>query len=127
MPDVSAAASSFPGWPIVNGGHWIVDGGTSAAAPLVASAMAVISANLRRRHLPPIGPADGLFYYLARHQPAALWDVVYGDNRFFRSIPGHRAKRGYDLASGLGVPEFAQVARELPAPAPAQRPASGLG
>jgi subtilase family serine protease len=127
VPDVSAAASSFPGWPVVNGGHWTLDGGTSAAAPLVASAMAVISANLRRRHLPPVGPADGLFYYLARHQPSALWDVIHGNNSFLHSIPGHHAKRGYDLASGVGVPNFAQVARELPAPAPTHRPASGLG
>jgi subtilase family serine protease len=127
VPDVSAAASGFPGWPVVNGGHWTVDGGTSAAAPLVASAMAVISANLRGRHLPPVGPADGLFYYLARHQPSALWDVIHGNNSFLRSIPGHHAKRGYDLASGLGVPEFAHLARELPSPAPTHGPASGLG
>lgn len=104
-----------------------MDGGTSAAAPLVASAVAVISANLRRRHLPPVGPADGLFYYLARHQPRALWDVIHGNNSFLRSIAGHDAKRGYDLASGVGVPNFAKVARELPVLAPTHRPASGLG
>ena len=32
-PDVSAAASSFPAWPVVLGGHWVTDGGTSASAP----------------------------------------------------------------------------------------------
>lgn len=127
VPDVSAAASSFPGWPVVLGGNWVVDGGTSAAAPLVASAMAVISANLRRHHLPPIGPADGLFYYLARAQPDSLWDVVQGNNGFFPSIPAHFAKRGYDLASGLGVPQFAQIARHLPPPGPILGPVSGLG
>ena len=72
VPDLSAAASSFPGWPVVLGGHWTVDGGTSAAAPLVAAAMAVVSADLQRQHLPPVGPADGLFYYLARCRPGAL-------------------------------------------------------
>jgi hypothetical protein len=114
----------------VLGGHWELDGGTSAAAPLVASAMAVLSSDLERRHLPPVGPADGLFYYLAAHQPSALWDVVHGNNGFFPKVPARFAKRGYDLASGLGVPQFAQIARLLPSPAPASPlpgPTSGLG
>src|ERR1700729_778792 len=116
VPDVSAAASSFPGWPVVLGGPWTVDAGTSAAAPLVAAAMAVVSADLQRQHLPPVGPADGLFYYLARCRPAALWDVVDGNNGFFRKVPARYAKPGYDLASGLGVPQFAQVAQLIPSP-----------
>jgi hypothetical protein len=77
-----------------------------------------------------VGPADGLFYYLAAHKPNALWDVVHGNNGFFRNVPARYAKRGYDLASGLGVPQFAQIARLLPsaasAPAPAPRPRSPL-
>lgn len=116
VPDLSAAASSFPGWPVVLGGHWTVDGGTSAAAPLVAAAMAVVSADLQRQHLPPVGPADGLFYYLARCRPGALWDVVKGNNGFFQKVPARYARPGYDLASGLGVPQFAQVAQLIPSP-----------
>ena len=115
-PDVSAAASSFPGFPIVLGRNWIVDGGTSGAAPLVASAMAVISANLQRRHLPPVGPANGLFYWLAKHCRGTFWDVIHGNNGFMRKVRAQRAKRGYDLASGLGVPQFARVAAAVPAP-----------
>lgn len=111
VPDVAAAASTFPGWPVALGGTWLIDGGTSAAAPLVASAMAILSADLIRRHLPAIGPADGLFYYLARHRPSAFWDVVHGNNGFFATVPAHVARRGYDLASGLGVPQFAEIAR----------------
>jgi len=116
VPDVSAAASSFPGWPVVLGGHWTVDGGTSAAAPLVAAAMAVVSSDLQRQQLPPVGPADGLFYYLARCRPSALRDVVQGNNGFFRKVPARYAKPGYDLASGLGVPQFALLAQLIPPP-----------
>jgi kumamolisin len=116
VPDVSAAASSFPGWAVVLGGHWAVDAGTSAAAPLVAAAMAVVSVDLQRHHLPPVGPADGLFYALARCRPSAFWDVVRGNNRFFSKVPARYAKRGYDLASGLGVPQFARVAQLIPPP-----------
>ena len=115
VPDVSADASSFPGWPVVLGGHWVIDAGTSAAAPLVAAAMAVVSADLQRQHLPPVGPADGLFYYLAKCRPSTFWDVVQGNNGFFRKVPARYAKPGYDLASGLGVPQFAQVAQLIPA------------
>ena len=116
VPDVSAAASSFPGWPVVLGGHWTTDAGTSAAAPLVAAAMAVVSTDLQRQHLPPVGPADGLFYYLAKCQPSSLWDVVSGNNGFLPKVPARYAKPGYDLASGLGVPQFAQVAQLIPPP-----------
>ncbi|HUA48195.1 MAG TPA: protease pro-enzyme activation domain-containing protein [Solirubrobacteraceae bacterium] len=130
VPDVSAAASSFPGWPVVLGGHWTVDGGTSAAAPLVAAAMAVVSVDLQRQHLPPVGPADGLFYYLARCRPSAFFDVVKGNNGFLRKVPARYADPGYDLASGLGVPQFAQIAQLIPPPgaaAPAGCAAPGAG
>ena len=125
IPDVSAQASNFPGWPIVDGGSWLVDGGTSAAAPLVAGAMAVISADLRRHRLPPIGPANGLLYYLSSQRPSTLWDVIHGNNHFLPTVPGFRAKRGYDLATGVGVLQFPAAARALPPPAP--RRSSGLG
>jgi hypothetical protein len=117
VPDVSSAASEFPGWPVVLGGHWESDAGTSGAAPLFASAMAVLSAEQRRRGLPPIGPADGLFYYLAAHAPQTIYDVTRGNNGYLKKVPARRATRGYDLASGLGVADFSRVAAALPAPA----------
>jgi subtilase family serine protease len=116
-PDVAAVASQFPGWPVVLNGHWETDAGTSAATPLVATAMAIISAAQRSRHRPPVGPADGLFYALARREPSTRFDIVKGNNRYLRRVKGHRAKRGYDLASGLGVPQFARLASALPPPA----------
>jgi subtilase family serine protease len=124
VPDVAAAASNLPGWPIVFAGHWVVDGGTSAATPVIASAMAVLSADQRRRGGPPIGPADGLFYTLERRSPQTFQDIVKGNNRFRSRIPGFRAKRGYDLTTGLGVPRFAALASRLPAPG---RPPAGRG
>lgn len=117
IPDVSAVASQFPGWPVVLAGHWSTDDGTSGSTPLVASAMAILSADQQGQHAPPVGPANGLFYYLERTAPAAFWDVVSGNNRYLAKIPGFQAKAGYDLASGLGVPQFAALAAMLPAPA----------
>jgi kumamolisin len=116
IPDVSAFASQFPGWPIVLGGNWVTDGGTSGSAPLLASAMAILAADQKQQHQPPVGPSDGLFYYLARAVPATFWDVVSGNNSYLPRVPAFQAKPGYDLASGLGVPQFAAVAASLPAP-----------
>jgi hypothetical protein len=112
-------ASQFPGWPVVLAGNWITDAGTSGSAPLVASAMAMLSSDEQRRHLPPVGPADGLFYFMAKSAPSTFWDVVSGANGYLRKVRARHAERGYDLASGLGVPQFARLAAALPAPAPA--------
>jgi kumamolisin len=116
LPDVSAAASNLPGWPVVFARRWVVDGGTSAAAPVIASAMASLSADQRRRGRPPIGPADGLFYDLEKRFPRTFRDIVKGDNRFLQRVPGFRARSGYDLVTGLGVPRFGALASRLPAP-----------
>lgn len=113
-PDVAAAASSFPGYPVVIGTNWVTDAGTSAAAPLVAAAFAVIDARERALRKPSLGPVNGLLYYLYAHDRRALYDIVSGNNRYYSSVPGWRAHRGYDLASGLGVPRFARIAGALP-------------
>ena len=101
---------------MVLGGNWTTDAGTSGSAPLVAAAMAILSAGQRRAHRPPVGPANGLFYTLARSTPGTFWDVVSGNNAYLPRVSGYRGKPGYDLASGLGVPQFAAVAARLQAP-----------
>ena len=117
VPDVSAHASMFPGWPVELNNHWELDGGTSAATPLTATALAVISAQQRESGRPPLGPADGLLYALDRSAPSTIYDIVSGQNQYYKRIPGYRAKPGYDLASGLGVPQYPLVAAALPPPA----------
>jgi hypothetical protein len=47
-----------------------------------------------------------------------VW-VHYGRamrNGFTRRVPAHRARPGYDLASGLGVPAFGRLAFAIPPP-----------
>jgi subtilase family serine protease len=112
---------------VVIDNQWVTDGGTSATAPLMASAFAIVDARQRAAHLPPLGPVDGLLYYLRATDPRTLYDIVSGDNRYYPTVPGWRAHRGYDLASGLGVPQFAQLARAIPAPGRSIGVQSGLG
>jgi kumamolisin len=117
-PDVSAHASLLPGWPVALGDNWIEVGGTSAASPLVASAMAVLSEREQAAGRPPLGPAGALLYSLPATSPNTFFDIVSGNNGFDPKVPGINAVPGYDMASGLGVPRFDQLAAALPPPAP---------
>jgi subtilase family serine protease len=92
---------------------WVVDAGTSAAAPLMAGAFAVLSARERAAGRPPLGLVNGLLYATA---PQTAFDVVSGNNGYDSRVPAQTAGPGYDLASGLGVPRFDVLAGALPAP-----------
>jgi hypothetical protein len=115
---VSAHASLLPGWPVALGDNWIEVGGTSAASPLMASALAVVSARERAAGRPALGPASGLLYSLWRTNPGLFFDIVSGNNGFDPKVPGINAVPGYDMASGLGVPRFDLLAAALPPAAP---------
>ncbi len=117
VPDVSAHASMFPGWPVVIDENWVEDAGTSSSAPLVAGAVAAVSARERAAGRPPLGPVNGLLYALQSTTPGVLFDVVSGANGYDRRVPAFSAAPGYDLASGLGVPRFDRLAAALPAAA----------
>jgi Pro-kumamolisin, activation domain len=115
-PDLAVHASMLPGYPIIANGEWLMDGGTSAASPLAAAAFSTISARLRAAGKPPLGPVNGLLYWLRRNHPNALYDIVSGNNGYDSRVPGKSARRGYDLASGLGAPRFNRIVRLIPSP-----------
>jgi kumamolisin len=110
VPDVSVHASLLPGWPVVIGGNWLEDAGTSASTPLVAGAFAALSANERATGRPPLGPVNGLLYAVQATAPDTFFDVVSGANGYDPRVPALSANPGYDLASGLGVPHFDRLA-----------------
>jgi subtilase family serine protease len=105
IPDVSMSAatsgavlvySSFD--PSSRG--WSVAGGTSEATPLFAGIVAIAD-QLAARRLGLLNPA---LYALAARSPArsGIVDVTSGDNTLGR-VRGFPARRGYDLATGLGT------------------------
>ena len=109
VPDVSADADPYTGYVIYLDGRWQGGwGGTSAATPLWAAATALIGAS------PGCEGSGRVFHMLQRlyrlaASPAgrtALYDVTRGSN-------GHKATKGYDMASGLGTPKVANLAGEL--------------
>ena len=87
-PDMAVHASMLPGYPIYANGQWVQDGGTSAAAPLAAAAFSAISARLQAAGKPPLGPVNGLLYWLERYRPGALYDIVSGTNGYDVTSPG---------------------------------------
>ncbi len=114
VPDVSALADTVPGWPVVINASLQTVGGTSGSTPLVAAATALVSASERNAGRPPVGLANGWFYRAAS-QPSAFFDVTQGDNDL-AGVGCCQAGAGYDLASGLGAPNWATLPATLPEP-----------
>ena len=100
-------------------------GGTSAAAPAMAAIQALVNQSANRRQ----GQADFVYYPLATKVPAAFHDVTVGSNKVvcqattancvtgtsgtifagFSVENGFTSGKGYDLASGLGSVDVAQL------------------
>jgi kumamolisin len=115
VPDISALADIVPGWPDVISSKLQTVGGTSGATPLVAAATALVDAAQQKAGQPLIGLANGWFYKAAKSQPAAFYDITKGSNDL-SGVGCCQAAVGYDLASGLGVPNWAVLPGLLPPP-----------
>lgn len=113
VPDVAAVADPRTGigvyGPDSEGRRgWMSGGGTSASSPLLAGQLASTVSGLGRTlgfgrlHVP---------LYAAGRAGVGLRDVVSGDNL------RHRAGPGYDLATGLGSPQWAVLGPRLLDPA----------
>lgn len=93
---------------------WTGLGGTSASAPTWAALFALADANAACATTGPIGFANPALYSIAsRDYAGAFHDVTVGNNDLLGNAPGHyAAKRGFDLASGLGTPDAANAAND---------------
>jgi kumamolisin len=103
VPDTAAAAANNPGYRIILGGESIVKNGTSAAAPLWASLIAMINAQRGA----PIGFLNPQLYAL----PDLLRLVTQGDNEV--NGIGYKAGNGWSACTGLGVPKGAEIIAKL--------------
>lgn len=109
VPDLAAVADPQTGigvyGPDADGRRrWLVGGGTSGAAPLLAGGLASALSGLGRTlgvgrlHVP---------LYAAARDGVGVRDVTRGDNLRHLAGPGH------DLATGLGSPQWAALAPRL--------------
>ena len=114
VPDVSALADNVPGWPLVINSTLQTVGGTSGATPFTAAATALVVVSERNSGRPPVGLANGWFYHAAS-RPSAFVDITTGSNDL-AGVGCCQATVGYDLATGLGVPNWATLPAALPPP-----------
>ncbi len=128
-PDISLSAS-FTGGVLVYASYrvgsyqgtpgWLIGGGTSAATPEFAGIVAIADQYAKRR----LGLLNPLLYRLAQRHARGIVDITKGNNtvsfpvvvgtkvKTF-TLTGYRAKRGYDLAAGLGTVNAARLVPEL--------------
>ncbi len=139
VPDIAALADDYPGYALyctaplcapsddpVYG--WDKVGGTSAATPLMASAVILADQYAARHGQASLGFLNPLLYRLGenpRTRRGAFRDVVIGNNDIGRALPPEagggapleccHAKPGYDRATGWGslrMPGFARLAAD---------------
>lgn len=124
VPDVSADADPNTGYTIYYNGSgaagpgvtsgWQATGGTSGGAPLWAALVALADADsaCSRGQVGFLNPA--LYRAAGSDYGAEFHDITSGNNDFTGSNGGrYPAEVGYDMASGLGTPDAAALARAL--------------
>lgn len=108
VPDVSLTASAQDGYLIYLGGTLQAVGGTSAATAAFAGLMALVDQKASARQ----GNANPQFYALASKQSlggaACFHDVTSGNNSV-PGVTGFSAGAQYDLATGLGSVDAAEL------------------
>ena len=108
-PDISAIAGGGGVFIAVKGQHGTV-GGTSAAAPICAGAWALVDQGKGGT-----GITDALTKMYGIGTSGAFNDVTIGDNGGpDNKSPGYPAGTGYDLATGWGSPNVAQLIAHMP-------------
>ncbi len=99
MPDVSAVAYALA---VYFKGQWGAVGGTSAAAPIWATGLALVNQGLLQQ-VHTFKPSPSLFYSIANNpggtQP--YYNVTRGNNLYYKAGPG------WSYTSGLGTPNLA--------------------
>ena len=110
VPDVALDANPDTGYVVRLDGQWTLEGGTSAAAPLLAAITADANSYSLAYGGNRVGFANPFFYQHAGYP--LLNDVSYGSNSMFGRTT-YPATSGYDMATGLGSPNALVYAQKL--------------
>merc|ERR1712224_221593 len=116
-PDVAANGHNFLVYQNSSGG-WQVSGGTSAATPTWAGIIARLNGISLQKTRKPLGFLNPLLYTMSAKHPESFTDVTVGDNKCTElhcssCCKGFTATKGWDAVSGLGVPNYAEMAMYL--------------
>lgn len=103
-PDVSALAGVANGYCVAAKGNFLKVGGTSAACPVFAGAVAMLNDALLTKGQQPMGYLNQWIYGVAG--PAGVFnDVTTGTNNAGVGN-GFTATKGWDPATGFGTPNY---------------------
>lgn len=98
LPDVSAAAFALA---VYFQGQWGSVGGTSAAAPIWATGLALVNEGTMQQ-VGKFAYSPQLFYRATNNNGLhSYYDVTQGNNLYYPATPG------WDFATGLGTPNLA--------------------
>ncbi|MGB3480941.1 MAG: S53 family peptidase [Mycobacterium sp.] len=107
-PDIAAVADPFTGVQFVLNDAVVVGGGTSQSAPIWAGLTAVMNQYLLEHNGTLIGEINPLLYRIAEGAPLPSFrDITLGGNAVDDAGPG------YDLVTGLGTPDIANLVHNL--------------
>jgi uncharacterized protein (TIGR03437 family) len=122
MPDLALAASfSHDGYNVFRNGVLTTTGGTSASTPVFAGILALVNQYLTSNGIqsqPGLGNVNPMLYQLAPAPNGAFHDITVGNNIVpcvvgtldcLNGSMGYYATPGYDLASGLGSVDVANL------------------
>ena len=118
IPDVALTADNI--YVVVDNGQPAVYGGTSCAAPLWAGFMALDNQQAAANGRSPVGFINPAIYAIAgsANYSACFHDVTTGSNTWSASPGLFLATTGYDLCTGLGTPNGANLINALAPPLP---------
>jgi kumamolisin len=105
LPDVSGVAYALA---VYFNGQWGAVGGTSAAAPIWATGLALVNQGLIKQ-VHQFGFSPRIFY-LAANKSNGLhpyFDIMQGNNLYYPATPG------WDYSTGLGTPNIADFYQVL--------------
>ncbi len=100
----------------VNSTGWVVFGGTSAGSPQWAGLFAIVNQVRHANGKGPIGFANPAIYGLAENPTTYandFHDITVGNNQLVGTTSGNAAVAGYDLATGWGTPNGANLVADL--------------
>ena len=122
LPDIAMAASfSHDGYNVIRSGSSVITGGTSAAAPVFAGILTLLNqyvVKTESRPSPASVTSTRSLYRLAAAGTGAFHDITVGNNIVHcatgtlncpNGTIGFNAAPGYDLASGLGSVDVANL------------------
>lgn len=116
-PDVSYNAAINGGVLVILGQYVELVGGTSCGSPQWAGIFALTNQARANAHKAPLGAANAALYSIYtnhREYSKDFHDITVGNNTLAGApVQGYSAGKGYDLATGIGTPNVANLIGDL--------------